>query len=241
MKKTLPFYVYAYIREKDSDTARAGTPYYIGKGKGRRSLEVHHKGVAVPKNKSCIVILESGLTEIGSLAIERQLIQWWGRKDTKTGILINLTDGGDGVAGAKFSDVTRARMSKAKRGSKMPPRSKEHGVKIGDALRGRTTDWGTKLENRLAVSNALKGRKINLDWRKKISQTLTGRVYPNYSCVCCKKEVPVNNLTHHYNSHFGLNKKRSISSCACIICQKKVSINNLNQHFNKTHNRSLTI
>lgn len=31
MTSTNIYYVYAYIRSKDSETARAGTPYYIGK------------------------------------------------------------------------------------------------------------------------------------------------------------------------------------------------------------------
>lgn len=91
------FYIYAYIRSKDSKTAKAGTPYYIGKGSGNRAWNNHsYHGQIVPKNKKQIIILENNLSEIGALALERRYIEWWGRMDLKTGILYNRDEGGQG-------------------------------------------------------------------------------------------------------------------------------------------------
>jgi len=89
------FYVYAYIRDN-------GTPYYIGKGCGRRAWEKQHHR-SIPNDITKIIIIEANLTEIGSLSIGRRLIHWYGRKDNKTGILRNFTDGGDGSHGFKHT------------------------------------------------------------------------------------------------------------------------------------------
>lgn len=97
------FYVYAYIRSKDSSTAKAGTPYYIGKGTHKRAWYKANDEVPKPTNSDFIIIVEANLSEIGALALERRLIRWYGRKDINTGILRNKTDGGDGTYGAKQS------------------------------------------------------------------------------------------------------------------------------------------
>jgi hypothetical protein len=93
----LKYYVYAYLRECDK------TPYYIGKGCGRRAYKPHKK-IPVPKNKNLIVFLEKGLTEIGSYALERRYIRWYGKKINNTGILLNISDGGDGCDMTIFKD-----------------------------------------------------------------------------------------------------------------------------------------
>ena len=87
------YYVYAYIRKNNN------TPYYIGKGKGKRAYDKAHS-VSVPKDQTKIVFLETNLSEVGALALERRYIRWYGRKGIDPGgILRNATEGGDGSYG----------------------------------------------------------------------------------------------------------------------------------------------
>jgi hypothetical protein len=104
------YYVYFYLRSKDSETAKAGTPYYVGKGKNGRAYNNHGK-IPVPKDRSKIILVEQNLTELQAFILERYFIRWFGRKDNGKGILRNLTDGGEGHSGFIQSEETKKKRS----------------------------------------------------------------------------------------------------------------------------------
>jgi lambda repressor-like predicted transcriptional regulator len=93
----MEYYTYAYLRED-------GTPYYIGKGKGKRAYRKHWRsksrgGYFNPPEKDKILILKKNLTEDEAYKHEMYMIEILGRKDLGTGILRNMSDGGKGGKG----------------------------------------------------------------------------------------------------------------------------------------------
>ena len=81
------YYTYAYLRED-------GTPYYIGKGKGRRINFPYQRRAKIPP-KERRIFLKKNLTEEEAIKHEIYMIDIFGRKDLGTGILRNLTHGGE--------------------------------------------------------------------------------------------------------------------------------------------------
>ena len=108
------FYVYTYSYPD-------GTPFYVGKGTGRRYKRHLEQAKYAKKVKSwCAKIVKSlikkdqypiihriinNIDEELALLIEQEYIDKYGRRDINTGILVNATDGGE--AGMTYAPEIR--------------------------------------------------------------------------------------------------------------------------------------
>jgi hypothetical protein len=177
------FYTYAYLRED-------GTPYYIGKGRGRRAFRKEGRAVKSPP-KDRILLLKTGLTEEQAFRHEVYMIALYGRKDKGTGILYNFTDGGEGASGVKNSEETkkkksqshtgkkkspehRANIGKANKGKKRGPLSEEHKQKLSLATKGRKRKPFTE-EHKNNIRKAKTGSKLSQEHKKALIRANTGR------------------------------------------------------------------
>lgn len=87
MKK---YYTYAYLRED-------GTPYYIGKGSGKRAYVKSGRVIHTPPEDR-ILILKNNLLEEEAFRHEKYMIGVYKLK-TEGGLLHNKTYGGEGPSG----------------------------------------------------------------------------------------------------------------------------------------------
>lgn len=141
----MEYYTYAYLRED-------GTPYYIGKGKDGRVFKNHMRQNKIdlkPKDKSRIIFLKQNLTEEQAIKHEIYMISVFGRKDLGTGILRNMTNGGDGISGYSHTEETKKRISKS--GEENPFYGKKHSPETLEKMRE-----ASKIEKEDLIAKKLK-------------------------------------------------------------------------------------
>ncbi len=156
------YYVYEYIRPD-------GTPYYIGKGSGNRAFIRKNKR-GRPIDNDMIRFIKKNLSEGEALELEKKLIKYYGRKDLGTGILINLTDGGEGISNP--SSETRYKMSLAKRNESKETRNKRS-LAAKNRLRNPLSE-----ETKQKISLKNRGKTRSASARSKMSAAKIGK--PSY-------------------------------------------------------------
>jgi len=174
------YYVYSYLREDLS-------PYYIGKGtRGRAYASANHR-IKAPKEKERIHILKDNLTEDEAYDLEKLYIKMFGRVDLGTGILRNLSDGGEGPTGYKTTPEQRRKIALSRMGEKHPlygvSPSEETKEKQRQALQGRFVGEKNPMynqthteENRKKISDRHKGVPKSEEHKRKIAEANKGKV-----------------------------------------------------------------
>jgi len=152
----MKYYTYAYLR-KD------GTPYYIGKGTGNRAyLQLNHM-VKTPERER-VLILKQNLTEEEANRHEIYMVGVLGRKNIGTGILRNLTDGGEGISGYRHTEESKNKMRR--------PNSEEHNRKVRETIKAK---WDSGDYDRETYCKRELGKKMPEETRRKIAETMARR------------------------------------------------------------------
>lgn len=185
------FYIYAYldptknVKLSCNDFSLLYEPYYIGKGKGNRYLS-HFKNYgakgAVKKTKSLmnknikpiVIKLYENLIETDAFEIEKNLITKIGRRDIKTGPLLNMSFGGQGGKvgitvwnkGKKLSEQHKLNLKKSHLGQ-IPWNKGKQGCFSKETL---------LLKAKIQKGNSYrKGKKHTDETKEKIRQIMLGK------------------------------------------------------------------
>ena len=146
------YYTYAYLRED-------GSPYYIGKGCNNR-INAGHKHIPLPP-KERRIYLKQNLTEAEAFRHEIYMVAVFGRKDLKTGILRNRTNGGEGGSGIVMKNDTKRKISEKMKGREISNQTKK---RLSDALKGNKNGQGNKgMKHSLQFRENLRNKKTKPD------------------------------------------------------------------------------
>jgi hypothetical protein len=177
------YYTYAYLREDR-------TPYYIGKGKGSRIYRKTRR-IKPPKDKSRIIFLKQNLTEEEAFKHEIYMIAVFGRIDLGTGILHNMTNGGEGVSGRVLSEETRRKLSDANRGKNHPNYGKTTSLETKAKMSASKKNMSDETRAKYSAANTgenhpFYGKTHSPETRAKYSAARKGRKWWNDGCGNCK-------------------------------------------------------
>jgi hypothetical protein len=162
--------------------------FYIGIGTTNRSSNKSNRSTIwkriVNKAGYQIEIIAENLSWEDACELEILLIKEYGRKDMGIGILCNLTDGGEGIPGIKYT--------------------KERNDKIRQFQKGKTISIITrnKISNTLKETSHFKNKKGSLHYSsKKVINTETSKVYDSIKEVSEKYNIKYTTLKQNLSGY----------------------------------------
>jgi hypothetical protein len=163
-------YVYRHIRQDKNE------PFYIGIGSDNDYKRAYWKfrnnriwNSIINKTQYEIEIIIDNLTWDEACIKEREFIKLYGRKDLKTGILSNLTDGGEGTYGHILTEETKKNISLKLKGRKL------------------NSDTCNKMSNsKMGNIPSNKGIKMSEEQKIKIGLSNKNKKKPTMKCPYCE-------------------------------------------------------
>jgi hypothetical protein len=181
-----------------------GKIFYVGKGKGNRMYDhatdsrsnkcrnKHLQGTIrkIEKAREKVVYkkIAVNLAEAEAHRMEIELIAFYGKRVDASGILVNLSDGGEGTSGYRHTEEAKRKVSAAhkgntyRRGKKMTPEqcqqmSEARKGKPGNR-KGKPASEETRMKLRawrvMQESSAMKGKHHSEETKAKISEAKKG-------------------------------------------------------------------
>ena len=183
-------YVYRHIRLDKNE------PFYIGigsdsNGKYTRANSVSDRNSIwkkiVSKAEYRVDILLDDLTWEEACEKEKEFIVIYGRINIETGILANMTDGGDGVLNLLVSDQTKVKISNSNKGKLSGNKNPFYGKRHTDEFKQMLSNL--RKEKYSGVNHPLYGKPCSDSRRYKISESNKGK---NKGGSHCRARLVIN-------------------------------------------------
>jgi len=209
-KMSNSFYVYLHVRKSD------GIVFYVGKGRGRRANYFNERNPhwhSVFKKHGCIVeFVCKNISENDAFRIERETIAKY-----KSDKLCNMTEGGEGVTGYRFTDEQKEKMSIS--GKKRLPMTEQSRKKLSESNLGRVNSEYVRehIRKRMVGNDYGKYRNITQELRDKIRLANTGE--KNHTADQTKYNFYNKDGRYYFGTRYNL--KRDTGDCVRALFYSK--------------------
>lgn len=169
--------IYQHLRKDTRDVFYIGIGHDVSRAYKKSNRSVFWKSI-VSKYDYIVDVICSNISHYEAIELEKYLIAFYGRVDNKTGILCNMTDGGEGGSlGIIQSEETRnkKRLSNYKRIYKKGYKHTEEAIiKISEASKGKTISEEVKKKisekNKIILNSEEHKQRVSKQKSKEVIQ-----------------------------------------------------------------------